>query len=228
MGNKILVTGGDGFIGRNLVSYLNQLEPDLEIDIVDKKSGTDCMDITDISEYTSVIHLAALASIGECMKDMDMAIRDNILISFKLFQARNPHRIPIVFASSQAAKTPEANFYASCKRIVELEGKRINDTEFADIRSLRFTNVYGGIDYLKDKTTVVQKFITTANKKEIPVVNGNGTQTRDFIHVNDICKAIHLTMTSNRVLEEPIDIGTGIETSVVKLMDMMKTDFTFD
>jgi UDP-glucose 4-epimerase len=97
----------------------------------------------------------------------------------------------------------------------------------ADIKVLRLTNVYGGVGYLRKKKTVIQKFAIATIKGEPKIINGDGTQTRDFTHVDDVCRAIHLALES-RVIDIPLDIGTGIGTSVLDLARMFGGEFTFN
>jgi UDP-glucose 4-epimerase len=97
----------------------------------------------------------------------------------------------------------------------------------ADIKVLRLSNVYGGVGYLRKKKSVVQIFSMATIKGETKVINGDGTQTRDFIHVDDVCRAIHLALES-KIIDIPIDIGTGIKTSMLDLARMFGGKFTFN
>ena len=223
----ILITGGAGYIASNLVNYLHSGKNIIVSNHVDKVWENRSEDMRNVLEYDVVVHLAAMSGISDCMNDVDGSIRDNILAPFNIFRLAKDQGIPVIFTSSQAAKTPEENLYAMQKRIMEVEAERLNKIG-ADIKVLRLTNVYGGMYYLKKKKSVVANFINAIkNKKEI-VVNGNGEQIRDYIHVNDVCDAIHLCIKYNGKITEPIDIGTGIETSVFNLAKMTKHKYVFN
>ena len=66
---------------------------------------------------------------------------------------------------------------------------------------LRFSNVYG--PYCLHKQSVIAKFIKNGISKGELTVYGDGNQTRDFIHVNDLCHAISSLLTSNSSLTSP-------------------------
>jgi UDP-glucose 4-epimerase len=112
------------------------------------------------------------------------------------------------------------------KRIIEVAAIRLNELG-ADIKILRLTNVYGGMNFLKNKS-VIANFINAKRKNEDLVINGNGEQIRDFIHVSDVCDAIYKCIEYDIKIPKPIDIGTGIGTSIYELAKMTKNKFVFD
>jgi UDP-glucose 4-epimerase len=89
---------------------------------------------------------------------------------------------------------------------------------------LRFSNVYGPFSNLKE--SAVHKFIKQIFKKSPVVIYGNGKQTRDFIYIKDICKAIFLSLknkTENNF--ELFQIGSGKETSINDVFELIKKEF---
>jgi UDP-glucose 4-epimerase len=234
MTENVLITGGSGYIGTNLSAYLSKkdfnvwqfdkkdsgLRPDSNVERLEKIG----------SNIDLIVHLAAFPGIVNCINDFERAVTDNISTAFNIFRIGKIQRIPVIFTSSQAAKDPHDNFYASIKRIIEVEAERLNREEGADIRVFRLTNVYGGDKYLESKNTVVKMFIRAKQSGEKMVINGNGKQVRDFIHVLDVCEAIWLC--SKKEKEKgfllPIDVGTGKGVSVLDLAKMLKSKFTFD
>jgi UDP-glucose 4-epimerase len=226
---RIVITGGRGYIGTNLVKYLHEKDGDMIIDIYDKVDKLRAENIQDLGYYDFVVHLAAISGIAASKNDLSGAIRDNVSAAFHVFnKSLTADNIPrVIFASSQAAKTPEANFYAMTKYMAETEAQRLNRIYPINISILRFTNVYGGIDYLEKKDTVVSRFMNLAKKKECIVINGDGSQIRDFIHVNDICEIIYRVIKANGI-RKIIDVGSGVETSIMSLAKMFDTEFTYD
>ena len=136
------------------------------------------------------------------------------------------YKKPLVFASSQAAKYPENNFYAMTKWIGEQEAIRLNK-KGANIKILRFGNVYGGMGW-EEKSSVVAMFRRRKEQDNPLLINGDGSQKRDFIHVNDLCKAIWLALTCKETCSKPIDIGTGEMVSVKDVAKMFESSVLYD
>jgi UDP-glucose 4-epimerase len=92
---------------------------------------------------------------------------------------------------------------------------------------LRFSNVYGPKSYKKG--SVVAKFIKQLLANERVEIYGTGEQTRDFIHVSDICNAIYLAMISILTNSfEIFQIGSGMETTVNHLFSTIKKTLPID
>jgi len=227
---RIAVTGSEGYIGKNLIPFLTKNY--YEIVEVDRKIGieADRIDYNFIlkNEIECIVHLAALSGIKACSDDLKQAYNDNISTTMRIFSSAEQSKIPVIFASSQAAKTPKANYYALTKYMAECEAEKINRSPRSKINILRFTNIYGGIDYLETKSTVISKFVKAKRENKEIVINGNGLQKRDFIHISDICAAIFNCLAWNIKLEKPIDIGTGEPTSIFELAKIFDHKFTSD
>jgi len=221
---NILITGHKGYIGTNLVNYLFD---DYTIQGLDKISGSLVEFLDGIKgEVDCIVHLAALSGIQACEDDLVTSIRDNLSSAFNIFSIASKENIPVIFLSSQAAKEPKSSTYAMMKYIMEVQAETLNKECLSNIKVLRLTNVYGGIDYLEKKNTVVKKFITAYKNNEPIMIDGyGGSQTRDFIHVDDVCEYIKKCIEMNNVvIDEPIDIGTGIQTSIWELYKMFNYD----
>lgn len=230
---NILITGAAGYIGSNLKKYLGKLG--YNIFQIDKQYGSYVEDIND--EYFEkhnidyIVHLAAISGIKNCETDMNSATIDNVIGTILLMDKAKNHNIPMIFASSQAAKIPSSSYYATTKYIAETYAKNLNMEDLASINILRFANVYGGEDYVGIKTSVVSKIVSALRSDETFTVHGNGNQTRDFIHVDELIKCIELLISHEAYSEEPIDIGTGVERSildVVKMIDGLKYEVNQD
>lgn len=225
---RILITGGNGYIGHNLKKYL--IENGCHISICDKygwRREAEKLTLDDIRGHDGVVHLAALSGILACRRDPDKAITDNILTAQNVFRKTKELGIPCVFTSSQAAKKPDSSAYAFIKRTCECMAYgplERNDNVFL----LRLTNVYGGEYYLDKKDTVVKMFIVQYRNGNPLQIHGDGSQTRDFIHVEDVCRAIHSCFEywdeERDNLGAPVDIGTGVATSIADLAHMFPED----
>ncbi|WP_404431807.1 NAD-dependent epimerase/dehydratase family protein [Microbacterium lacus] len=83
--------------------------------------------------------------------------------------------------------------------------------------ALRFFNVYGeGQKTTAYYTSVINHFVNRLKRGEAPVIDGEGKQSMDFIHVTDIARAVVLALTSEEG-NVPINVGTGIDTTVEQL-----------
>jgi len=85
--------------------------------------------------------------------------------------------------------------------------------------ALRFGNVYGPLS--GHKNSVVARFIKRAVEGEVLEIYGDGTQTRDFIYVEDLIRAVRLSATVAGVGGEVFQIATSAETTVQELTDML-------
>ena len=220
---RVLITGDFGYIGTNLALYLKKKK--VQVVGIDKRMKRSVETITEkqLKGIDHVVHLAAISGIKICEENKTQAIENNVCASFRLFRMCNYMDIPLIFASSQAAKNPK-NTYAFTKFLCE---ERLSDyakENGVNFKSFRFANVYGGLLYLERKSTVVSNFI----KDDEIIINGNGEQTRDFIHVEDICEAIWLGINNNDIVVKPIDIGTGVPISILDLAKATKKKFTFN
>lgn len=83
--------------------------------------------------------------------------------------------------------------------------------------ALRFFNVYGeGQKTTAYYTSVINHFVNRLKNGEAPVIDGEGKQSMDFIHVKDIARAVVLALTSEKA-NVPVNVGTGIDTTVADL-----------
>jgi UDP-glucose 4-epimerase len=88
-----------------------------------------------------------------------------------------------------------------------------------DTVALRFGNVYGPLS--GHKNSVVARFIKRAMEGEVLEIYGDGTQTRDFIYVDDLIRAVRLSATVDGVGGEVFQIATSAETTVQELTDRL-------
>jgi len=223
---RILLTGSEGYIGINVQEYFR--ETNYEIVPLDARMGIEAEDYKDFKndKIDGIIHLAATAGISQCEREPQEAVRNNFWSSCNMFESALLHGIPCIFTSSQAAKEPMSSMYALTKYTSEVSANIFMD-KGADIKVLRLTNVYGGIGYLRKKNSVMAIFARATIAGSPKVINGDGSQMRDFIHVEDVCRAIHLALESKPV-DIPIDIGTGKGTSILQLAKMFGGIFTFN
>ena len=89
--------------------------------------------------------------------------------------------------------------------------------------ALRFFNAYGpGQKTTAYYTSVINHFVNRIRAGEPPVIDGDGEQSMDFIHVHDIARSVVLALTCESH-NQPVNIGTGIDTSIATLADILLT-----
>jgi UDP-glucose 4-epimerase len=88
------------------------------------------------------------------------------------------------------------------------------------VTNLRYTNVYGPRQNPFGEAGVIAIFVQKFLKGETPIINGDGTQTRDYIHVADVVRA-NMLVTEGRV-EGTFNVATGIETDVNSVVQLIQ------
>ena len=236
---KILITGSRGYIGSNLVNFLKVQSscPYSIIEVDNSDPRGNAWNVKEETEFDFLIHLAAAPGIKYCEENPSLAISTNCQLTYYLMEICQKKDVPFIFMSSQAAKDPGSSIYAMTKWVCESLGDQLSWDSKARIGILRLANVYGGMNFFK-KSSVVSKFGQAYLNNESVVINGQGGQKRDFIHVFDVCHAIELMI--KKFSENPplllwageagapiLDIGTGIGTSVLDLAKKFNLEFTF-
>ena len=243
---KSLVTGGAGFIGSHIAEYLVQRGDDVTVldnlttgkkenlaKINDKINFVNG-DIRDyklleklVNDTTGVFHEAALASVQQSfnMKDeyFDVNVNgtENILklskkYGFKVVYASsssvygNPIRIPI---KESDEKNP-INPYAETK--LQKEDLAIRYSEMGvKVIGLRYFNVFGKRQS-KEYAGVLKLFLERISQELPPKINGDGTQFRDFVHVQDVVNANIMSM-DNDIASGFFNVGTNTSTTILEL-----------
>jgi len=216
MTNKILITGSRGFIGSHLTKMLPHAQT------YDLKDGQDILDYNQLKDALKgkdiVIHLAALISITDSLKHPGKYYSANISGTDNVLRVAIENGCKtVIFASSASVYSPD-NPYAISKKIGEDLMKEYSKK--IQTISLRFFNIYG-----KGQNPVyagvISKFMKAAKEGKTIKINGNGTQTRDFISVNDVADIIvKVIKCRSKIASGSIfDVGTGKEISINQLAD---------
>lgn len=222
----ILLTGYKGFIGSNLCKTLSNHT----IIGVDLKDGNNILDSNYINalfefyHFDAVIHLAAIAGVGYSVEHSEEVLTNNIIGFDVLAKAAIKHNVKhFIYASSSSVygddgtqKSP----YAVSKATNELQAAMYSNLSYMKFTGLRFFTVYGeGIR----EDLAISKFIKAMETNTPIYVYGDGTQSRDFTYVDDICEAIKLILESDKDWKnEVFDIGFGKNTTVNELIKILK------
>jgi UDP-glucose 4-epimerase len=181
-----------------------------------------------------VIHGAAV-SINKSQSDPYESIDINLVGEHNVFAAAADHGVKrLVFCSS-------ASVYGDPKRLPMSENdpldpqtpycisKRAGEDLLGFYQrraglswiALRFFNVYGpGQKTTAYYTSVINNFVNRIRNGEAPVIDGDGAQSMDFIHVHDIARSVVLALTAERD-NLPVNIGTGVDTSIATLAEIL-------
>lgn len=190
---KILLTGADGFIGSNLK---NHLKDKYKITGIDIKSGKDILTCDLDYDVDLVIHLAGVGGVRESLNDPKKYWDTNVEGTKRILETFKNIRVLVAGSSSQYE--PHLNPYAASKNAIEY-------IPHPNVCFMRFHTVYGPTPR---KNMFFDKLIN--NKLEYVT-----THERDFIHINDLVKAIEILITSDFI--GPVDIGTG---NTIKISDI--------
>jgi UDP-glucose 4-epimerase len=245
----VLVTGGGGFIGANLVRLL--LQQGRCVTVFDKQLPDqpryleglpitfvegDILDVAlvhnVVAEHDSIVHLAAQTGVPSSLTDPRRDCEINVIGTLNLLEVARQRGVSrFVFASSNAPlgrQAPPATEdkaplplspYGASKLAGEAYCLAYHGSWNVGTVVLRFANVYG--PFSAHKRSVVAKFFEDILATGKIVIDGDGQQTRDFVYVGDLCHAIMLALESD-VSGEVFQIATGVETSIVDLARLVQ------
>lgn len=212
---EYVISGGLGFIGKNLTFKLNKSRKNHTLHILDKCSGDNLIiDPIIISTCDSFIHLAAATNVRESIDNPKHHILQNTEITLNCLNYARVCGSSLIFASSMGAPKSLSPYSAS-KLACEAFCKAYHESYNLNIKILRLSNVYG--PHSLHKTSVIAKFIRLCLDKKPLTIIGNGLQTRDFVHVDDVVKAIIKPSKSNIT-----NIATGEVTTILSLARMIR------
>jgi len=196
---KILLTGHKGFIGQHLYNYLKINHKVIGLDI---QTGNDLLTCDLKYNVDLVIHLAGLSGVRDSLERPIEYWEQNVIAGQRLFDYFKDTRI--LYASSSTAHEPWRNPYAMSKYSLE-------QVAHSNSLGMRFTTVYG-------PNARESMLIPRILRNDVPFINTN--HSRDFIHVDDLIKAINSLIHSNLV--GVTDIGTGITNKLLDIVDYFK------
>jgi UDP-glucose 4-epimerase len=181
-----------------------------------------------------VIHGAAV-SINKSQSDPYESIDINLVGEHNVFAAAADHGVErLVFCSSASVYgdpkrlpmheddplDPQTPYCISKRAGEDLLGFYQRRTGLSWI-ALRFFNVYGpGQKTTAYYTSVINHFVNRIRSGEPPVIDGNGEQSMDFVHVHDVARAVVLALSADRD-NVPINVGTGVDTSIATLAKIL-------
>lgn len=186
-------------------------------------------------------HQAAQVDIRRSVLDPCYDAGVNILGSINLLEASVAAKVKhFIFASTGGAVYGEQNYfpademhplnpaspYGISKLTVEKYLAYYSNVYGLKFTILRYGNVYGPRQNYKGEAGVIAIFCERMFAGQTPIINGDGLQTRDYVYVNDVVRANMLVLQTPQeiVANEVFNIGTGIETTVVTIFEILQKE----
>lgn len=234
---RILVTGSEGFIGGNLMRFLKEKghEP-FGFDIKNSSAHQDVRSKKNILEHMlkndieAVSHQAALPRVMYSIKNPLKVNNTNLGGTLNLLDACLEMNVEnIVFASScsvygnredklkENMSTDPVSPYASSKVAAEAYIRSFQECYGMKASSLRYSNVYGdGMDPHGAYALVIGKWLELHKQGKALPIYGDGHQTRDFVHVDDVCQANLAALQKGKTGR--FNIGSGKSTEILSIV----------
>jgi len=245
MYKKILITGGSGFLGRQIV---NECSQEFEV-LAPRSSEFNLYDYESTSNFIKehkpevVVHSAAYyGGLNINIEEPANLFRNNTIMTANIYEAAAKNGVKKVVAVGSACAYPgevvgdmkEEDFwsgpmhdsvigYGSSKKIQLIAQKSYFQQYGLLGNHLSLTNLYGEHDVFQIYrahvvAALIKRFSDEINNPSITNW-GDGSPVREFLYVKDAAKAIKISINSESDLE-PINIGTGVGTSIKELADL--------
>ncbi|MFB0561243.1 MAG: NAD-dependent epimerase/dehydratase family protein [Candidatus Lokiarchaeia archaeon] len=245
MSERVLVTGGCGFVGSHLV---RKLVEDFKVVVLDNLSNGMTENIADMKRKVRLIvgdvcdsemvrgalkgckyifHLVAQGSVRRARADSINDASTNIIGTLNVLRAAEDCEKVIIFSSAavygEPIRTPideehprnPLSMYGVSKLASENYARVFYENYGLPITVLRPFNIYGlGQRMDSQYSGVINIFAQSIIKGENPIFYGDGTQTRDFVHVSDVVEASILAAESEKAIGQIFNVATGKATTI--------------
>jgi len=242
---NILITGGCGFVGTNLVKQLHK--ENNNVIVIDNyfagKHENEIEGVTYINNHTKnifnidlpfqpdlVFHLGEYSKITPSYNEINTVFDLNILGSFTILEYAKQNNIPIIYAASSTRLALEGENhspYSFFKSIIVQLLKNYSDWYGLKYSICYFYNVYGEHQDTCNNgwETVISIFEKQMKKDQPLTVVGDGSQRRDFTYVGDIVRGL---IQASKVLQnEEYQLGSGKDFSILEVAKMFSDNITF-
>lgn len=237
---NILVTGGAGFIGSNLIKKL--IERGFDVTSLDNYSTgkienhvdgakyikDDLENISKIeTQFDTCFHLAAQSRVQPSFDNPEESLRVNVNGTSRVMEWSKKNDVKVIYAgSSSKHHNPSDSPYAMYKFLGEEVCKLYRKSFGVNVEIARFYNVYGPGENIDEKYGNVFGIwrAKIAKGEPLPIV-GDGKQKRDFIHVFDIVEGLQKIAFSDFHHKDAWELGTGVNYSVNNIYELFKKKF---
>jgi UDP-glucose 4-epimerase len=213
-----------------------QVHPAARLHVVDVRHAA-LHDVLRQERPEVVFHQAAQIDVRRSISEPLLDTEINVVGTVNLLQACVGAGVRrVVFASSGGAiygdttqiPTPEehpavpASLYGAAKLCGEAYGGVYSGLYGLEFVAMRYANVYGPRQDPHGEAGVVAIFVRKLLADEVPVINGEGTQTRDYVYVADVVRANLLAAAAESTALGAYNVATGRETDVNELCEMLR------
>lgn len=207
----------------------------IEADLLDQVALESALQDVDL-----VFHQAAFVSVPQSLEEPALCLEVNVQGTSQLLEASRRFGVRRVVLASSAAvygenadlplsegsKTDPLSPYAASKLMDEILARLYTEQLGLDVVALRYFNVYGPRQNPNsDYAAVIPIFIHRLLDEEMPLVFGDGGQTRDFIYVADVVRANLIAADSRSAAGRTFNICSGQEISLLELIGSLSTLF---
>lgn len=217
--NKIVgVTGYDGFIGRELVTALEEQGANVIALMGDVRDPLTFATVDYSMDY--LFHFADPSSQILFKRQPLYAAEVTIKGFINAAQACRQHGVKLVYPSTGLLSQDRENEYARCKKLCE----DMHLGENLDALGIRIFATYGPQEYHKrDYASVPYLFARDMSEGKSPVVWGDGSQRRDLIYIDDVITGI--LILAEEANEPIIDLGSGTPVSFKEVLAELRNAF---
>ena len=228
--SKILVTGHRGYIGGHIYNKLKKLNHDVHG--IDLKDGEDALYCLPSGNFDYVFHLAACPRVAYTVENPSYTLRQNVLVTSKILEWSRDHNVKRVIFSSSSSVLGEGDGvpkspYGLHKLMSEMEWRLFSQLYGLDTVCLRYFNAYSeDQEYGGSYSTAICAWMEMIRQGKPLRMDGDGTQTRDLVHVEDIVFCNISAMNSARWFGgKAYSIGSGESVSMNYIRDFINKNY---
>jgi len=210
-----LVTGHKGFVGSHLYKKLISIFGKEKVVGIDLKEGNDIIHNIPSANYDTIFHMAAFPKVEFSVENPSYTLMHNVYGTSRVLEFAVKNKVKkVIFSSSSAIYGNNgviSSPYGLHKYQSELECKLFSNLYDLDIVCLRYFNIYSeNQEFGGAYSSVICNWMHGVRNNKPLRIDGDGEQTRDYIHVDDVVEAnIHSSKLKTEQKFSCFDVGSG-------------------